>query len=120
MRKQVAEMETLLAEIGDDDPSLPSAGERSRVRENIEATRAEAREKLRKAVAALEKIRLGLLYMQAGSGTVESLTIELNVAKGLSDDMENLFAGHREVERILEERTKTGMFTLVTDGGSHG
>jgi len=117
MRQQVAEMEAILAEIGDDDPSRPSAGERARVRESVETTRDEARKKLREAVAALETIRLGLLYMQAGSGTVESLTMELNAAKGISDDMANLLEGHREVERILHERRETGMFKIVTSPG---
>ena len=114
MRRQVAEMDAILAEIGDDDPSRPSAGERACVRASIEATRDEAREKLRQAVAALETIRLGLLYMQAGSGTVESLTMELEAAQCLSDDMEKLLEGHREVERILQERRLTGVFTLGT------
>ena len=115
MRRQVAEMESILAEIGDDDPSRPSATERARVRASVEATRDEAQEKLREAVAALETIRLGLLYMQAGTGTVESLTMELKAAKGISDDMDNLLAGHREVERILQERSKTGVFSLVPE-----
>ena len=87
------------------------------MRASVEATREEAQGKLREAVAALETIRLGLLYMQAGTGTVESLTMELEAARGISDDMENLLAGHREVERILQERRKTGVFTLVTDPG---
>ena len=117
MRRQVAEMDAILAEIGDDDPSRPSAAERARVRESVEDTRDAAGKKLREAVAALETLRLGLLYMHAGSGTVESLTIELKVAKGLSSDMEDLLAGHREVERILQERRKTGVFTLVTEEG---
>jgi len=118
MRKQVAELDTILAEIGDDDPSHPSAIERAKVRESVETTRRTAQEQLRKAVAALETIRLGLLYMQAGTGTVESLTMELQAAQGLSSDMENLLAGHREVERILHEGRATGVFRLVTDGGS--
>ncbi|GMR13733.1 MAG: hypothetical protein BMS9Abin29_1948 [Gemmatimonadota bacterium] len=66
-------------------------------------------------MAALETIRLGLLYMHAGSGTVESLTMELEAAQGLSDDMEQLLVGHREVERILEERRRTGVFTIVAN-----
>jgi len=115
MRTQVTEMDAILAEIGDDDPSHPSAGERAQVRASVEATRDQAKVKLREAVAALETIRLGLLYMQAGTGTVESLTMELQAAKGISDDMDNLLAGHREVERILHERRETGVFTLVTD-----
>jgi phage shock protein A len=116
MRRQVTEMEAVLAEIGDDDPSYPSAGERARVRSSVEATRDEAQEKLRQAVAALESVRLGLLYMHAGSGTVESLTTELRAAQDLSDDMDKLLEGHREVERILQERRATGVFTIPDDG----
>jgi serine/threonine-protein kinase len=112
LRRQVSEMETVLAEIGDDDPTLPSAKERARVRANVEATRDQAQEKLKGAVAALETIRLGLLRMHAGNGTVESLTMELEAAKDLSSDMEGLLEGHREVEKILQERRKTGMFKL--------
>jgi hypothetical protein len=112
MRRQVAELDAVLAEIGDDDPSRPGGEERSRVREGVEATRDEARDKLKDAVAALEKIRLGLLYLHAGSGTVEHMTVELSGARDLSDDMENLLAGHREVERILQERRKTGVFSI--------
>ena len=112
MRRQVAELEAVLAEIGDDDATRPGAEERTRVRASVEATRDEAREKLREAVAALEKIRLGLLYLHAGSGTVEHMTVELSAARDLSDDMENLLAGHRGVERILQERRKTGVFSV--------
>jgi len=82
----------------------------------VEETRRATQEKLRKAVAALETIRLGLLYMQAGTGDVRSLTMELKSAQDLSDDMENLLQGHREVERILQERRKTGVFRMITDG----
>ena len=114
MRKQVEEMDAVLAEIGDDDPASPHADERRRVRASVEATRNEAREKLQSAVAALESVRLGLLYMQAGTGTVESLTMELEAAQDLSEAMDNLLAGHREVEEILHERRRTGYFSLVT------
>lgn len=115
MRRQVAEMDAVLAEIGDDDPSRPSAAERARVRASVEATRDQAQDKLREAVAALETIRLGLLYMHAGSGTVESLTMELKAAQNISDDMEDLLAGHLEVERLLQERRLTGKFTIPAD-----
>jgi hypothetical protein len=110
-------MEAILAEIGDDDSSRLSAAERAGVRASVESTRDEAREKLRKAVAALETIRLGLLYMQAGTGSVQSLTMELEAAKVISEDIDNLLAGHREVERILRERRETGVFALVTQPG---
>lgn len=44
--------------------------------------------------------------------------MELEAAQGLSDDMENLLAGHREVERVLQERRRTGILTIVTDEGA--
>jgi serine/threonine-protein kinase len=112
LRRQIAEMEAVLAEIGDDDPTLPSAQERAQVRANVELTRGQAQQKLKEAVAALETIRLGLLRMHAGSGTVESLTMELEAARELSGDMEGLLEGHQEVERILRERRNTGDFSL--------
>ncbi len=56
--------------------------------------------------------------LACGSGL--GLTIELRAAKDISDDMENLLAGHREVERILDERRKTGVFSLVPDPDRKG
>lgn len=53
--------------------------------------------------------------MHAGSGTVESLTMELKAAQNISDDMEDLLAGHLEVERLLQERRLTGKFTIPAD-----
>ena len=41
--------------------------------------------------------------------------LAFQAAQGLSTDMENVLAGHREVERILDERRATGVFRLVTD-----
>lgn len=112
MRQQVAELDAVLAEIGDDDPSRAGAEERARVRRSVEVTRDQAREKLREAVKALETIRLGLLLMHGGGGTVERLTMDLRDAQDISEQMENLLAGHREVERLLQERRKTGIFTI--------
>ncbi|MCG6987228.1 MAG: serine/threonine protein kinase [Gemmatimonadetes bacterium] len=112
MRAQVAELNAILAEIGDDDPSRPGAAERARVRAGVEATRDAARDKLQQAVKALEAIRLGLLLMHGGGGTVESLTLDLEAAREVAADMANLLEGHREVARLLRERRETGTFAL--------
>ncbi|NJD20921.1 MAG: hypothetical protein FIA95_16755 [Gemmatimonadetes bacterium] len=112
MRKQVAELDAVLAEIGDDDPARPDAAERSRVRSAVEATRNEARQKLHEAVRALETIRLGLLLLHGGGGTVESLTQDLSSAREVAGALEDLLAGHAEVARLLQERRTTGRFTL--------
>ncbi len=112
MRQQVAELDAVLAEIGDDDSARPGAEERRRVRSGVEATRNDAREKLQQAVKALETIRLGLLLMHGGAGTVESLTLDLEKARDVSEHMENLLSGHREVERLLRERRETGVIRI--------
>lgn len=103
LRTQLKELEAVLAKIGDDDPEGPHAQERIDLRERVRATRDRAEGKLREAVAALETIRLGLLRMHAGSGEVESLTLELESARELSRDMEYLLDAHVEVEGILKE-----------------
>jgi hypothetical protein len=112
MRRQLRELEAVLAEIGDDDPARPGARERARVRESVKATRDEAREKLEKAVKALETIRLGLLLMHTGGASAEHLTMDLASARDISDDISNLLDGHREVERMLRERRETGVLML--------
>lgn len=117
MRRQVEELDAVLAEIGDDDPARAGAEERSRVRAGVATTRDEAKGKLQQAVKALETIRLGLLLMHGGSGTVESLTMDLASAQEISEQMANILEGHREVERLLQERRRTGVITLGETAG---
>ena len=114
LRLQVKELNSVLAEIGD-DPAAPGREARARVRGEVEATRDEAAARLREAVTALEQIRLGLLRMHAGERVLQSMTMELQAAQGLSHDMENLLEGHREVERLLAERRMTGTFSIVEE-----
>lgn len=120
MRRQVEELDAVLAEIGDDDPTRPGAEERARVRAGVVATRDLAREKLQQAVKALETIRLGLLLMHGGGGTVESLTLDLKSAQEISGEMADLLEGHREVERLLRERRTTGRITLIGERATSG
>jgi serine/threonine-protein kinase len=65
------------------------------------ATRDAIREKLGEAIAALETIRLNLLRLHAGSGSVEGLTTHLNLAAEISSGVERLVAGQADVERAL-------------------
>jgi len=53
------------------------------------------------AVGALETIRLGLLKMQAGVATADSVTQDLAVARDLLGDIERLAESAQEVEREL-------------------
>jgi hypothetical protein len=114
LRVQVRELNSVLAEIGD-DPATPGGEARERVRGEVEATRDAAAARLRDAVTALEQVRLGLIRIHAGERVLQNVTMELKAAKDLSDDMANLLEGHREVERLLAERRATGMFTIVEE-----
>jgi len=100
MRQQVEGLDRLLAEVGD-DPGGPVSDERGALRADLAGTRDEARARLTQAVSALEKIRLGLLRLHAGDGTVESLTVELGSAGELSRAIDALLQGQREVARLL-------------------
>ena len=68
------------------------------------ALRAEAERistKLTDTVRALETIRLNLLRLHAGSGSVQALTTHIDLAAQISADAERLLQAQREVERAL-------------------
>ncbi|MGH7653469.1 MAG: serine/threonine-protein kinase [Gemmatimonadaceae bacterium] len=58
--------------------------------------------KLSEAVGALETIRLNLLRLHAGSGSVESLTTHIGLAFAVSEEVERMLAARDEVERTLK------------------
>jgi hypothetical protein len=99
MRQQVDELSALIAEIGD-DPGRVGAEERGALRADLEATREEAHSRMTEAVSALEKIRLGLLRMHAGDGSVESVTVHLGAARDVSEAIGRLISGQTEVDRL--------------------
>ena len=100
MRQHVDEMNGLLAEIGD-DPRGVGVDERTKLRADLEARRDEAQRKMTDAVSALETIRLGLLRMHAGGGSVESLTQDLGSAQALSETIEHLLDGQLSIDELL-------------------
>jgi hypothetical protein len=52
-------------------------------------------------VAALETIRMELLRMHAGAGSVESMTADLGSARELAEELERLVEGRLEVDALL-------------------
>ena len=67
----------------------------------IRGARDAAGERLAELVAALETIRIDLLRMHAGAGSVEGMTMDLSAAQELSGDVEHLLAGHRGAAKLL-------------------
>ena len=56
---------------------------------------------LAEAVASLETIRLGLLRLTTGTGTVEGLTTDLAAAADVGDVIDRLMAGIKDVELLM-------------------
>jgi serine/threonine-protein kinase len=101
MRRRVEELNDLLGQIGDDERA--GSDRRARLRDELRATRDAAHQKMLDAVGALETIRLGLLRMQAGVATAESITQDLASARELLGDIERLAESGEEVEREMRE-----------------
>ena len=108
-------VDEVLAEVGSERPesraleASPSPDESSRVAaqrqklaDDLFAARDATQQRLADAVAALETIRLSLLRMQAGSGSVESLTGDLAAAREVADDIDQLLEAQLEVEKLLK------------------
>ncbi len=76
----------------------------ARLEREAEALRArgETGERLAETVAALENVRLSLLKLRAGTGTVGDLTEWLERAKEIGEAVDRRIAAEREVRGLLE------------------
>lgn len=115
MRARVEELDGVIAKLGSDRTSralaespaararVNVAEQRRRLDHDLHSARDATQQRLADAVAALETIRLGLLRMQAGHGSVESLTGDLAAAREVAEDIDRLLEGQREVESLLKD-----------------
>jgi hypothetical protein len=74
---------------------------RDRVVVDLQAERDLVQRRLKDAVAALETIRLNLLRLHAGTGSVHSLTTDLTLAREAVKEVDLLLEGHKEIEEEL-------------------
>jgi len=79
----------------------PIGRRRAEVRQALEAERGLVERRHADAVAALESIRLSLLRLHAGTGSVETLTTDLGLSREISADAQRLLEAHRELEAGL-------------------
>jgi len=117
MRARVDELNAMIAGLGDAAPSAASASlrehqagavvsdHREELRRDMTAQRDKALDRLSVAVGALENIRLDLLRLKAGVGTVDQLTADLAAARDLQAEIELAVQANREVEDVLRKRT---------------
>lgn len=82
---------------------LPEIREaRAQVVRNLRSARDLAAERLDEVVGVLERIRLQLLHLQAGSGSFEGMTADLSAARAISSDAHRLVQAQREVDELLD------------------
>jgi serine/threonine-protein kinase len=105
-RARVKELDRVLHDVEHDDALARRGGgvaadRRESLAGDVRRARDAAESRLSEVVAALETIRLELLRMHAGIGSVESMTADLSSARSLSEDLERLVQGGREVDALL-------------------
>ena len=74
---------------------------RDRVVADLQAERDLVQRRHKDAVAALETIRLNLLRLHAGTGSVQNLTTDLTLAREAVREVDLLVAGRREIEEEI-------------------
>ena len=79
-----------------------AAGHRAALVVDLQSAREAAQRRLGEVVAALETIRLDLLRLRAGAGSVERLTADLTAAREIDEQTDRLLSGQREVEEALK------------------
>ena len=113
MRAHVDELNAMLADLGEPAATAHSTSLRStdsgatvrtaqqKLRDELLAKRQTASTRLAASVAALENIRLDLLRLKAGVGTVDQLTGDLSAAREIEQEIERRIEAKVEVEEAL-------------------
>ena len=102
MRARLDELLEALSDVSQRGGSEPTiAARHDRIVSDLTAERDLVQQRLRDAVAALETIRLNLLRLHAGTGTVHSLTTDLGLARELARDIGVQVESYRIVEQEL-------------------
>ena len=99
MRQRIEDLDRTIAEAG--PVARAPSGHRDALVADLGVAREAAQTRLGEVVAALETIRLDLLRLRAGAGTVESVTADLTNAREIGEQTERLLAAQREVEEAL-------------------
>jgi len=101
MRSRLEELQDALANVERDATDPAVAQRHDRIVADLTAERGAVEQRLADAVAALETIRLNLLRLHAGTGSVKSLTTDLGLAREIAGDIDRHVQGLREVDEGL-------------------
>jgi serine/threonine-protein kinase len=82
------------------------ARRRSTLVHDLRAAQADAQRRLAETVAALEAIRLDLLRLRVGAGSIDGITADLAAARSLSEAAERLVEAADEVAGVVRGRAE--------------
>ena len=82
-------------------PDVPAVVERLEKEAEALRARGQTGERLSETVAALENLRLALLKLRAGTGTVGDLTLWLERAREIGEHVDRRIAAEGEVQKLL-------------------
>ena len=100
-RARIAELDAAIGEV--QSGSGRAAERQDALLKDLRTTRAAAEARLGNVVTALESLRLDLLRLRAGAGTVEGIPTDLEAAREVGESADRLLAGAREVDAVLAD-----------------
>jgi serine/threonine-protein kinase len=101
MRLRVDELNEALVRIEPASPAARGGEKRDQLGRDLVATRDAAKERMQQAVSALESIRLDLLRLTAGAGSIEGVTADLANAREVGDSVRLLVDAQGDVAKLL-------------------
>ncbi|HKC38974.1 MAG TPA: ABC transporter C-terminal domain-containing protein, partial [Gemmatimonadales bacterium] len=100
-RRRLEELQDVLGDASQKAADPAIGARHDRIFADLTAERELVQQRLADAVAALETIRLNLLRLHAGTGSVKNLTTDLGLARDVAKGIDLLLQGHREMEQDL-------------------
>jgi eukaryotic-like serine/threonine-protein kinase len=104
MRARVIELDDAIGEAQRGPSRTTPTDRQDALVADLSATRERAGTRLEEIVTALENLRLDLLRLRAGGGSIDGITLDLASAQEFGAEADRLLAGEREVEEVLRPR----------------
>ncbi|HMA22420.1 MAG TPA: hypothetical protein VKP00_00460, partial [Gemmatimonadaceae bacterium] len=104
IRARIEELDASLAEAQNGPTRAVSTERQDSLVADLTTAREHAQSRLEELVMALENLRLDLLRLRAGGGSVEGITLDLSAAREFGQEADRLLAGGREVDQALAAR----------------
>lgn len=101
VRNRIQELDIALAEAQRGPGRGAAADRQDSLVADLTAARERAEARLEEIVTALENLRLDLLRLRAGGGSVEGITLDLAAAREFGEEADRQLASGREVEQAL-------------------